>query len=81
MSNQTTNSKDECVNGIYNLFELINNSTTDITPITEGELLEASKDALKIKKIIDTWSSEIYELEQENISLPSGKARNFFCIT
>lgn len=69
MSNQTTNSKDECVNGLYNLFELINNSTTDITPITEGELLEASKDALKIKKIIDTWSSEIYELEQENIIL------------
>ena len=57
-----TSNADECVDILHKLFSTINNSVNDIIPITEGELLEAGKDVLKLKKIVDTLEDEKREL-------------------
>lgn len=63
-----SNSNNECVDILHKLFSTINNSVLDLTPITEGELLEAGSDVLKLKKIVDTLENEKRDLLNELVN-------------
>ena len=60
-----SNANNECVDILHKLFSTINDSVLDITPITEGELLEAGSDVLKVKKIVETLENEKQYLMNE----------------